>query len=146
VYYVSVDGVLVHNAYHDAEFFDSPDSGIIRSANKSRVVFDGMEVRAVRDLSHVSDATLKQMAKDGFAAKDINGKSLHLHHLKQNPTGFIVEIPGFRHKISNEIQHPLGNAPGAGLTTEQRAAFDAWRERYWKARAAEELARRGVTP
>jgi RHS repeat-associated protein len=121
-------------------------SGIIRSGTNSRVVFDGMEVRGVRDLSHVSDSTLKQMAKDGFAAKDINAKALELHHLDQNPAGPVVEIPGFRHKISNEIQHPFGNSPGAGLTAEQRAAFDAWRVNYWKARAAEELARRGMTP
>jgi RHS repeat-associated protein len=124
----------------------APNSGIIRGGNKSRVVFDGMEVRGVRDLSHVSDSTLKQMAKDGFAAKDINGRSLQLHHLDQNPAGPVVEIPGFRHKISNEIQHPFGNASGAGLTAEQRAAFDAWRVNYWKARAAEELARRGISP
>jgi len=126
--------------------FVAPNTGIIRGGNKSRVVFDGMEVRGVRELSHVSDSTLKQMAKDGFAAKDINGKSLQLHHVDQNPAGPVVEIPGVRHKISNSIQHPLGNAPGAGLTAEQRAAFDAWRVDYWKARAAEELARRGITP
>lgn len=86
------------------------------------------------------------MAKDGFAAKDINGKSLQLHHLDQNPAGPVVEIPVFRHKISNEIQHPFGNAPGVGLTAEQRAAFDAWRVNYWRVRAVEELARRGLTP
>ncbi len=124
----------------------APGSGIIRGGNKSRVVFDGMEVRGVKDLSHVSDSTLKQMAKDGFAAKDINGRSLQLHHIDQDPAGPLVEIPDLRHKISNEIQHPLGNAPGVGLTAEQRAEFDAWRINYWKARAEEELARRGIAP
>ena len=75
--YVSVEGVLVNHAYQDAEIVDFPDSGIIRCGNKNRVVSDGMEVRAVRDVSHVSEATLKQIALDRFAAKDINGKSLH---------------------------------------------------------------------
>jgi hypothetical protein len=105
-----------------------------------------MEVRAVRDLSHVKESTLRQMAKDGFAAKDINGKPLVLHHLDQNPAGPLVEMPGFRHSIHNPIQHPLGNAPGVGLSVEQRAAHNAWRGEYWKARATEELARRGLTP
>ncbi len=105
-----------------------------------------MEVRAVRSLSHVDDSTLRAMAKNGFAPKDINGKKLILHHLDQNPSGPIVEIPAFRHSIGNRIQHPLGNSAGAGLTAEQRAAFDAWRESYWKTRALEELGIRGITP
>ncbi len=105
-----------------------------------------MEVRGVRNLSHVKESTLRQMAKDGFAAKDINRKSLILHHLDQNPAGPVVEMPGFRHSVHNRIQHPLGNARGVGLTAEQRTAFNAWRVEYWKARALEELARRGLTP
>ena len=105
-----------------------------------------MEVRAVRNLSHVDDSTLRAMAQHGFAAKDINGKKLILHHLDQNPAGPIVEIPGFRHSIGNRVQHPLGNAAGAGLTAEQRTAFNAWRTDYWKTRALEELTRRGLTP
>lgn len=123
-----------------------PNSGITRTGNKSRIIFDGMEVRAVRDLSHVSESTLRAMAKKGFAAKDINGNPLQLHHLNQNPAGPLVEIPYTRHKIGNPIQHPLGNAPGVGLTAEQRAVFDAFRESYWKARAIEELLKRGLKP
>ncbi len=121
-------------------------SGIIRGGSKSRVVFDGMEVRGVRNLSHVDESTLRAMSKKGFAAKDVNGNTLHLHHLEQNPAGPIVEIPDFRHKIGNEIQHPFGNTPGVGLSAEQRAVFDAWRLGYWKARADEELTRRGLAP
>lgn len=64
-------------------------------------------------------------------------------HLNQSPKGPVVEMPAKNHKISNRRQHPLGNAAGVGLTTQQRAAADAWRVEYWKARAAEELARRG---
>jgi RHS repeat-associated protein len=124
----------------------APNSGLIRGSNRSRVVFDGMEVRAVRDLSHVDDSTLRAMSQHGFAGKDINGKKLILHHLDQTPAGSLVEMPGVRHRIGNRVQHPLGNAPGVGLTGEQRAAYNAWRESYWKARALEELARRGVAP
>ena len=116
---------------------------MIRLDRPNRLVFDGMEVRAVRDLSHVDEATLRAMAQRGFAAKDLHGRPLVLHHLEQNPAGPIVEIPKPLHNIHNPVQHPLGNAPGVGLTAEQRAAFDAWRVEYWKARAAEELTKRG---
>ena len=119
---------------------------LIRGNNPSRLVFGGMEVRAVRNLSHIDESTLRAMAKKGFAAKDINGDPLILHHLKQNPAGPLVEIPAFRHSIGNRVQHPFGNASGLGLTAEQRSAFNLWRESYWKARALEELTRRGLSP
>ena len=107
-------------------------------------MFDGMEVRAVRDLAHVDEATLRAMAQRGFAGKDIYGRPLVLHHMGQSPAGPLVEIPRPLHNINNAIQHPLGNAPGVGLTAEQRAAFDVWRVEYWKVRAIEELAKRGL--
>jgi RHS repeat-associated protein len=123
---------------------EAPARHILRLSRTNRVVFDGLEVRAVRDVSHVKESTLRQMAKDGFAARDIHGTPLVLHHLGQNPAGPIVEIPAPLHNIHNRIQHPLGNAPGVGLTPAQRAAFDTWRVEYWKARAVEELTRRGL--
>jgi hypothetical protein len=118
--------------------------GIVRGANPSRVTFEGMEVRAVRDLSHLDAGTLRAMQQRGFAATDINGQQLQLHHLNQNPAGPLVEIPAPAHNIANPVQHPFGNQPGAGLTAEQRAAFNDWRIRYWQERAMEELARRGL--
>ena len=84
------------------------------------------------------------MQEEGFAARDAQGRKLILHHLGQSPAGPLVEMPGSSHSIGNSIQHPLGNAAGAGLSSEQRAAFDTWRENYWRARATEEIARRGV--
>jgi hypothetical protein len=98
-----------------------------------------MEVRAAPDLLHVDESTLRAMSQKGFAGKDINGEPLVLHHLGQNPAGPVVEMPAFRHNVHNRVQHPFGNTPGAGLTKEQRAAFDVWREDYWRARALEEL-------
>jgi hypothetical protein len=67
-----------------------------------------------------------------------------LHHHKQNPAGPIVEIPASKHSIGNPRQHPFGNTKGAGLSADQRAAFGSWRVNYWKARAGEELGRRGL--
>jgi hypothetical protein len=118
--------------------------GIVRGTNPSRVTFDGIEVRAVRDLSHLDESTLRAMRQRGFAARDINGHRLELHHLNQNPAGPLVEIPAPAHNIGNRVQHPFGNQPGAGLTVEQRASFNEWRIRYWQERAREELARRGL--
>jgi RHS repeat-associated protein len=117
---------------------------IVRGSNPSRVTFDGMEVRSVRDLSHLDEGTLRFIQQRGVAPRDINGQPLQLHHLDQNPAGPLVEIPAPAHNIANRVQHPLGNQAGAGLTAEQRAAFNDWRTRYWQERAREELARRGL--
>jgi hypothetical protein len=51
-------------------------------------------------------------------------------------------MPAPNHSIGNVRQHPFGNTAGAGLTAEQRAAFNQWRTDYWKSRAQEELTRR----
>lgn len=124
--------------------FLRPGSGLIRSSNKSRVIFDGLEVRAVGDLSHLDENTLRAMVRSGFAPKNRSGQTIILHHLDQNPAGPVCEMPAYRHCINNPVQHPKGNAAGAGLTAEERAAFNKWREDYWRARAEEELRRRGL--
>lgn len=115
------------------------------SAERAKaLVHDGMEVRAVRDLGHVDDSTLAAMAEKGFATRTINGGKIVLHHHQQNPSGFIVEMPSKNHNIWNTNQHPFGNTPSAGLSAEQRAAFDAWRRDYWKTRANAEIQRRAA--
>jgi hypothetical protein len=113
-----------------------------RATPTHTTVFQGLEVRAVRDLGHVDDATLRAMSQNGFAPRTINGDKIVLHHHQQNPAGFIVEMPAPNHSIGNVRQHPFGNTAGAGLTAEQRAAFNQWRTDYWKSRAQEELTRR----
>ncbi len=118
-------------------------SAVIRGPN-GRAVFGGFEIRGVRDLSHVSESTLREQAKKGFASKDHRGRKLALHHLDQNPAGPLVEMPAVNHSVHNRIQHPLGNTPGSGLTAAQRAEFNVWREQYWRARAQGELTRRGL--
>jgi len=117
--------------------------GLVRIGN-ARVMFRGMEVRAVRDLGHLSDGTLLAMRERGFAAKTREGIPIQLHHLGQSPSGPIVEIPEIFHSTANKRQHPRGTIKGAGLTSDEREVFNTWREDYWKARADEELARRGL--
>lgn len=142
---------------YGAETFDPPSTSptgaiqtapmpptISRLARRGFLEFEGLEVRGARDLSHISEGTLKAMAKRGFAATDAQGQPIVLHHLEQNAAGPLVEMPANRHRIGNPRQHPLGNTPGVGLTPAERAAFNAWRVEYWKARALEELARRGI--
>jgi len=108
----------------------------------STKIFQGMEVRAVRNLGHIDDSTLRAMSNHGFAPKTINGDKLVLHHHNQNPSGFIVEVPASNHSIGNLRQHPFGNQLGSGLTAGQRSSFNQWRVNYWKSRATEELSRR----
>jgi hypothetical protein len=119
-------------------------AGIRRLTRRGFAVFQGIEVRGIRDLSHLPERTLTAMREYGFAATDAKGNKLVLHHLNQNPNGPIVEMPARNHSISNARQHPLGNVAGVGLSVQQREVFDTWRVEYWKARATEELARRGV--
>ena len=120
---------------------DAP--GLARPSN-GRAVFNGLEVRGMRDLSHMSETDLRRMARQGTAGTDHRGRALIQHHHKQNPNGPIIEMPRSNHKIGNVKQHPHGNAKGKGLTPAQRAGFNGWREQYWKARAENELARRGL--
>lgn len=111
-----------------------------------RVRFDGVEFRAVRDLSHLSEGELRVMALKGKAPKDlITTKPLEGHHHRQqfhrNPNSFIVEIPEHKHTISNPNQHPLGIS--GGLTASERSDWDKLRKQYWKERAKTELLKRG---
>lgn len=114
------------------------------AGRRAVVQFGEMEVRAVRDLAHMDESTLRVMAEDGFAATTKNGDKIGLHHMDQNPAGPVVEMPMGNNNIANRTQHPYGNQAGAGLSAEQRAAFDQWREDYWRARAKAELQRRGA--
>ncbi|HTV40096.1 MAG TPA: HNH/ENDO VII family nuclease [Candidatus Sulfotelmatobacter sp.] len=109
--------------------------------------FKGLEIRAVRNLSHLKVGTLRAMARDGFAGYTKNGERISLHHLAQNPNGPLVEMPRPNNRISNVIQHPFGNTPKAGLTEKQRDFHNNWREEYWRWRARRELrARQGHEP
>jgi len=111
---------------------------------KGRLKFEKFEVRAVRDLSHMDEEDLRKMLKTGNAGKTKSGQTIYLHHHQQNPNGPIVEIPQeFHSNPGNKNQHPLGNTKGVGIQG-ARPEFDAWKRRYWKARAAEELARKGL--
>ena len=130
-------------ASNPTEFIDSLGLKCIkRLSQKNRLEFDGLEVKAVRDLSHLSQGTLEAMAKLGFAATDQKGNKLILHHRLQNPNGQIIEMPAKNHKIGNPRQHPNGNQKGQGIGDSARTDFNKWREDYWRARAQEELDKR----
>ncbi len=135
-YLVGSGGIWAHN---DCD-------KIARLGPPGRVEFKGTEVRGVRDMSHISESTLRTMAKDGFAMRDAMGRTIILHHHRQNADGPLVEMPGTKHSIGNSNQHPYGNTKGAGLTEQQRQDFDTFRGSYRKARATEELGKRGLPP
>lgn len=112
-----------------------------------RVKFDGVEFRAVRDLSHLSEVELKFMANRGVAFKDIDGIPIHGHHYQQldhrHANGFIVEIPRVNHNYANKVQHP--KPKGEGLPEAARKEWnEKLREAYYKERARTELLKRGL--
>ncbi|WP_029448338.1 HNH/ENDO VII family nuclease [Candidatus Odyssella thessalonicensis] len=113
-----------------------------------RVLYDGVEFRAVRDLSYLSEAELRIMEKRGVAPRGGDGKPMHGHHYNQlshrDPDGFIVEMPRSKHKYANKIQHP--KSAGEGLPAEARKEWnESLREKYWKERAKTELLKRGIS-
>lgn len=124
----------------------SASSTIKPLEKKGRVVFDGVEFRAVRDLGHVSDEHLKKMVKTGTNPYDRKGKNLNLHHPKQIPQreegAAYVHIPEDKHNIWNPIQHPKGNKKGAGLTLSQRKDSDKLKRAFNKELAQNELEKR----
>jgi hypothetical protein len=50
--------------------------GIVRLNRKGFLQFKGIEVRGARDLSHLSEGTLRAMREQGFAATDSYGERL----------------------------------------------------------------------
>ena len=136
-------GYRAYNAIsHGVSASRAPAMAANGGGRANTLVHNGLEVRAVRDLGHIDDSTLGAMAKNGFAPRTINGDKIVLHHHQQNPAGFIVEMPAKNHSIGNRVQHPFGSTPGAGLSAEQRTAFDSWRVDYWRTRAQTEIQRR----
>jgi hypothetical protein len=63
VYYVSVDGVLVHNAYHDAEFFDAPKTGTLSNVEARKWYLD-QEDKILGEID--SNLTLRDRAVQAF--------------------------------------------------------------------------------
>jgi hypothetical protein len=110
------------------------------------VRFRGRTVDAMEDISHLGDDALREMFARGNAPVDELGRQINLHHVLQNPRGHLWEIPRELNRIGDRSLHPFGNARGAGLTAAQRAEFDIWRTKYWKARSGAELMRKGLTP
>ena len=110
--------------------------------------FDGVEFRAVRDLSHLSDDTLKRMAKTGVSPRDVYGEILEGHHHLQkyhrDNGSFIVQIPESLHSTKNINQHPLGRNGGLGSNTLERKDWEKLRPSINKELAKTELMRRGI--
>ncbi len=124
-----------------------PQASKLEYLAPGRVRFDGVEFRAVRDLGHLSEAELREMALKGNAFKDFRGVPIHGHHYQQlshrHPEGFIVEIPRDRHSYANKIQHP--KPAGSGLPVDARLEWEKnLRKNYYKERASTELLRRGI--
>jgi hypothetical protein len=125
---------------HAAQGENPPNNELVQLPNGD-VQFRGVIVQVQEDLTHMTTAQLEFMAERGVAGRTFDRETINLH-VNQNPQGPLWEIAASLNNINNLQLHPLGNAPGAGLTLEQRAAFNTWREAYWRARAREELARR----
>ncbi len=111
--------------------------------DEGSVQFRGKIVQVTEDLTHLTKERLLQMFEDGTSPQNIEGEIIHMHHVGQNVDGALWELAESTHLGTPEL-HPLGNAAGVGLTLEERAEFDVWRNAYWQRRAAYELLSRGA--
>lgn len=63
----------------------------------------------------------------------MDGKSVNLHHMVQSNDSAIAEMTQTFHQQNSAVIHINPNTIPSGI---DRYAFDAWKARYWKDRAA----------
>jgi hypothetical protein len=68
--------------------------------------------------------------KQGLAPIGKDGKSIELHHLKQQNNGIIVELTSTEHKVNSKILHRYTRKSEIN-----RQDFNKWKKQYWKERA-----------
>ena len=73
----------------------------------------------------------KRLMQNGHAPIGYDGKSVELHHLKQDNKGTLIEILSKdEHQKHTKILHTSGKP-----STIKRSKFDTFRVKYWKERA-----------
>ena len=109
---------------HEGTFKGSKD---IQYLGRGKISHKSIEVRGVRDTSHMTTEHLERMRKDGVAPYDIHGQRLELHHHQQKDHGekghFLIQVPTPYHDVQNRRQHPSGGAKDQGLPKTAREAF-----------------------
>ena len=99
-------------------------------------------IKSQRSLSHMSDKQLIYSFKKGYSLKDEVNDAIILHHPQQKVEGPIGEVPHRHQYLGDKRQHPFGNSGGVG-SGEARIEFNKLRKKYWKARYANEMIKRG---
>jgi RHS repeat-associated protein len=105
----------------------------------SRTAFGGNRVYQRNDLidAALTDArgrTNLERMRRGLAPIGPDGQPINLHHLIQTQSGGIAEVTATMHQQYSRILHINPNTVGSGI---DRAAFNAWRRDYWRARACD---------
>ncbi|TXI13345.1 MAG: hypothetical protein E6Q66_10085 [Pedobacter sp.] len=146
-------GMALYGYVHDS-------NGWVDVFGLSPIIFTGsngltLKVGGYTNLGHMSDAQLtalyhannNALAGKGFGLSGVDkqGNTIVLHHYKQNPNGPMVAMPAQHHDKphTNPGQHPFGKKKGGGLTTDERTAFNRWKQEFWKDQADSELKARG---
>ena len=113
------------------------------------------KISGYTNLTHMSDTKLNTLYHAnnnalkgkgfGLSGVDKQGNTIVLHHYKQNPNGDLIAMPAKHHDKphTNPGQHPFGKQKGSGLTPDERAVFNKWKQEYWKNQAVAELKARG---
>ena len=150
-----VGGINVYAYVHDSNSWIDPlglsSNPIIFTSSSGQT----HKISGYTNLGHMSDTQLNTLYHAnnnalkgkgfGLSGVDKQGNTIVLHHYKQNPNGDLIAMPAKHHDKphTNPGQHPFEKQKGSGLTPDERAVFNKWKQEYWKNQAVAELKARG---
>ena len=112
---------------------------LMHSHNAQRIFIDGRRV-IQRDVFACTSKNIALM-KEGKAPIGIDGKKVHLHHLKQQKEGELIELTATEHTVHSSVLHRYVRK-GSEIS-DRNGEFMRFRKKYWQKRSLDCLIRRG---
>ena len=110
---------------------------LMHSHNAQRVFIDGRRV-IKRDIFTCTPKNIALM-KEGKAPIGIDGKKVHLHHLKQQKDGELIELTATEHTKHSNVLHRYVRK-GSEIS-DRNGEFMRFRKKYWQKRSLDCLIR-----
>lgn len=129
------DAVLMGQRIYKSLGTNAVEKKFLKSAKFSKTAGNIVAKR-----NHIFRPTAENLSrmKQGNAPQGIDGKSLELHHLKQDKDGIIIEMTFTEHKVKyNKDLHRCRGGMNCSTNVEHDSAWDSLKRQHWKARAKE---------